>query len=317
MTYTWGEIQILAIQKMFLNNDDITTDDLTDMRADRKYKLYLNAMPAVANEGLLRLMSVGKPLIKKHTLTYNLPDEIYDYQSYETLNVINDDLEIEGNASKAYYFEINNDATIEVYKNISDTWTKIDTITHVSTVAGSYETYKALIDNTSDEEIKLVFKASGYIYSIRNVALYSSNFRYEEEIYDNTKKQKYDLQTLIKDFYEIVSVEYEKDETIGQYNSDFTLEGDNTLIIDSSLKGNFIITYKAYPTKITSTTSDAYKFTIPSEMISLLPLYIASELYKDDDISLATTWRNQFEVSLSEVKIIEEPMEFANNSNWL
>lgn len=317
MSYTWGEIQILSIQKMFLNNTTITTSDLSTMLTDRKYKLYLNSMPAVANEGLLRLMSVGKPLIKKYTLTYNIPDTIYDYQSYDTFSVTNEDVEIEGAMSKACYFEINDDATIEIYKNVSDVWTLLETIDNVSTVAGSYDTYQRLINNDDDEEIKIVFKASDYIYNVRNVAMYNINFRYEDGIYVNARKQKYDLNDLIDDFYSIVSVEHEKNDEKGHYDSDFLLEGDNTLIIDSSRQGNFIITYKAYPTKITSTTSTSYKFTMPSEMISLLPLYIASELYKDDDISLATIWRNQFEISLSEINIIEEPIEFANNNNWL
>ena len=68
MNYTWGEIQILSIKKMFLNNAPISVDDLDSMRNDRKYQLYLNGMPETANEGLLRLMSRGKPLVKKHTL---------------------------------------------------------------------------------------------------------------------------------------------------------------------------------------------------------------------------------------------------------
>ena len=69
MNYTWGEIQILAIQKMFLNNDSIAVSDLSTMRTDRKYEIYLNMMPQLANEGLLRLMSIGNPLIKKYSLT--------------------------------------------------------------------------------------------------------------------------------------------------------------------------------------------------------------------------------------------------------
>jgi hypothetical protein len=89
------------------------------------------------------------------------------------------------------------------------------------------------------------------------------------------------------------------------------------LIIESKLQGNFIITYKAYPDKITDDTEDEYIFTMPSEMISLLPLYIASELYKDDDVAIATAYRNQFEVGLQELKTSHEPLDFADTSGWL
>ena len=102
MTYTWAEIQILSLQKMFLNNTPITVDDLENLKTNKKYQLYLNAMPAIANEGLLRLMTVGKPLIKKYTLSYDTPIEIFDYQSYETYTVLNDDLIISGMKSKSF-----------------------------------------------------------------------------------------------------------------------------------------------------------------------------------------------------------------------
>lgn len=317
MNYTWGEIQLLAIKKMFLNNTPIEVTDLPAMRTDRKYQLYLNAMPEAANEGLLRLMSAGKPLIKKYTLTYEMPDNIFDYQSFDTIFIRNNDFEVYGSNSKAYYFEINNDAIIEIQKKDNNEWVTIRTINHVSDTSGSYQTYKGLIDNTENKEIRLIFKAEEYMYSVRNIALYNISFKNEDEIFNNTKKQKYNLKELINDFYDIVSIEYEKEQKPGQYSSDYTLEEDGILIIDSKRKGNFIITYKAYPTKITLNTPDSYKFTQPSEMIALLPLYIASELYKDDDIALATQYRNQFEIELESLDILNEPMEFANNSNWL
>lgn len=316
MNYTWGEIQILAIQKMFLNNSSISVSDLEKLKEDRKYSLYLNSMPAVANEGLIRLMSTGSPVIKKYTLTHYTPDFMFDYSSYDTHHVNDEDLIIEGKISKSYYFEINNNATIEIQTLIDDTWVTKHSFIHVADVTGSYEKYKGIIDN-EENKTRLVFKQNGYLYSVRNIALYSSKFRLDDDVYENTPKQKYDLSVLIRDFYDIVSIEYERIEKKGIYDSDYTLEGDNTLIIDSKLKGNFIITYKSYPVKITENTQDGFRFNLKPEMISLLPLYIASQLYKDDDISMATIWRNEFEVSLSNLKRIEEPMEFANNSNWL
>lgn len=317
MNYTWGEIQLLAIKKMFLNNTPLEVSDLSDMRDNRKYQLYLNSMPEVANEGLLRLMTRGNPLIKKYTLTYDIPDDAFDYQSFDTLFIRNEYITISGASSKAYYFEVNNSATIEVQINNDGEWVTLTTISHTATVPGAYTTYKGSITNTEDKEIRLVFNSGNYMYSVRNVALYNISFKTDTDIYNNTKKQKYNLKTLISDFYDIVSIEHEKDDTKGSYNSDFTLEGDNTLVIDSELKGNFIITYKAYPVKITLSTADTYVFDMPANMISILPLYIASELYKDDNISMATIYRNQFERELMNIEESEEPLEFANKSNWL
>lgn len=52
---------------------------------------------------------------------------------------------------------------------------------------------------------------------------------------------------------------------------------------------------------ITTETSDDYKFSIPDDACVLIPLYIASQLYKDDDISQATAYRNEFEIGLQEL----------------
>lgn len=53
--------------------------------------------------------------------------------------------------------------------------------------------------------------------------------------------------------------------------------------------------------KIDKTTSSDYKLTLPEDACVLIPLYIASQLYKDDDISQATAYRNEFEVGLQEL----------------
>jgi hypothetical protein len=62
-------------------------------------------------------------------------------------------------------------------------------------------------------------------------------------------------------------------------------------------------------TKIDSTTKDAYEIELPEEACVLIPLYIASQLYKDDDISQATAYRNEFEVGLQDLYINVENQE--------
>lgn len=318
MKYTWADIQVAAIQKMFLNNKSITTDDLENLRQDKKYNLYLNSMPDAANEALIRIMSVGRPIVKKYWLSYNVPEKIYDYSSYDTTTIINEDYVVEGGITKSYYFEINDSATIEIQKlnNETNEWEVLDTIDHVTDNPTGYIVEKGLIDNENNK-IRFVFKSEGYMYSIRNLALYNISFRSEDDVITHTQRIKYDLSTLISDYYELISVEYEQDGKRGQFDKYKLLEGDSTLVIDSVFKGNFILTYKAYPTKITSETDDSYELDISAEMAALIPTYIASELYKDDDISIATVYRNQFETGLLNISRIENPTEFADTCGWL
>lgn len=53
--------------------------------------------------------------------------------------------------------------------------------------------------------------------------------------------------------------------------------------------------------KITADTKDDYELQLPESACVLMPLYMASQLYKDDDISQATAYRNEFEVGLADL----------------
>lgn len=60
---------------------------------------------------------------------------------------------------------------------------------------------------------------------------------------------------------------------------------------------------------IDKNTLDSYEFIIPENACVLIPLYIASQLYKDDDISQATAYRNEFEVGLQDLLVNIENQE--------
>jgi len=47
---------------------------------------------------------------------------------------------------------------------------------------------------------------------------------------------------------------------------------------------------------ITRATPDGYEFKLDNKGVELLPLYMASQLYKDEDVGLASIYRNEFEV---------------------
>lgn len=70
-TLTWGDIQILSIRKMFLNSGNVTKNDLPSMRADNNklYNIYLNAMPAVCNEGINIIIQSGYKIYDRIELT--------------------------------------------------------------------------------------------------------------------------------------------------------------------------------------------------------------------------------------------------------
>lgn len=83
---------------------------------------------------------------------------------------------------------------------------------------------------------------------------------------------------------------------------DYSLEGDDVLVIPGDLQGEYTVWYAAYPKTITNSTEDAEELDLPPEAAVLVPLYIAGELYKDDDLSMATMFRNEFEDGLGKLQ---------------
>ena len=66
---SWGDIQVEALAKMFLNKLPFTVADLPAFRTNKTYSPYLARMPFVANEGLNIILSRGVGLVKRLTLT--------------------------------------------------------------------------------------------------------------------------------------------------------------------------------------------------------------------------------------------------------
>lgn len=79
-----------------------------------------------------------------------------------------------------------------------------------------------------------------------------------------------------------------------------------------------IVYYNTWPEKITQDTEDDYELPLTDDVVVLLPLYMASELYKDDDISVSTIYRNEFEVARQELYNVPDNMDnvFTNESGW-
>lgn len=81
--------------------------------------------------------------------------------------------------------------------------------------------------------------------------------------------------------------------------------------------GEFEYYYNSIPNEIKQDTPDDTKINISPEAASLIPLYMAGELYKDDDLSTATYYRNEFESGLS---LLKKPVagssKFVSNTGW-
>ena len=83
---------------------------------------------------------------------------------------------------------------------------------------------------------------------------------------------------------------------------EWAMEGDSILVLPGTLAGVYTLWYMAYPQTIEVTTADETEIDLPHEAAVLVPLYMAAELYKEDDLSMATVFRNEYEDGLEKLR---------------
>ena len=142
---TWGEIQIIALQKMFAKDEPIKVESLNTLRNDDDCKWYLSAMPAVANEAIQRM----KPYVQN---IYKYDEENKEYKKTE-VDKIDDDTDDD--------FVINypEDACVLIPLYIASQLYKDDDLSQATAYRNEFETgLQDLICNIENQEsIKEVY----------------------------------------------------------------------------------------------------------------------------------------------------------------
>lgn len=98
------------------------------------------------------------------------------------------------------------------------------------------------------------------------------------------EKQRTDLKEVISDFKYVKNIISDKT---------WKMESDEILNTEPAEK-DVIIYYEALPNYVSADTLASTKFNINADCLRYIPLYIAGELYKDDDLTLSTMYMNEF-----------------------
>lgn len=113
-----------------------------------------------------------------------------------------------------------------------------------------------------------------------------------EELEKTAENDKYDLKALFSDYKKFYNINTE-------YSTMWKMLTKNIIKIDGWKQGNIDIYYEAYPKRVTGTMTATTKIDLEETFARLIPLYIAGELYKDDDLTLSTMYMNEFMTSLN------------------
>lgn len=95
--------------------------------------------------------------------------------------------------------------------------------------------------------------------------------------------------------------------------------GQSVLQLPKGVSGTVRVFYDAAPEHITEYTNDAEELPLSDDCNVLIPLYLAGELYKDDDIGMATAYMNEFESRLSSLPANESGVRggsFTSLTGW-
>lgn len=314
MSYTWHDIKLATLQKMFSSNGT------GPIQIDSSTKEYIESMPQAANEGLQLLATAGKFILKSQQIVVRAIKNMLT-NSFERHYVTNGHIEFAFIGAKSYYFTVMGSGitcTITVGEEDpisihSEGETTIESDTQFSVFKGNLE---------NEDSLVTISFTCDYPFEVRNVCLYPYNFPTDDDVPVYEEYIRYHLPDIMESFYQLSENDlYYQGEHGDSYIAadEYYQEADKTLVIPRSQTGIYTIYYKAYPEQITQDTEDDYVLALDPEVAAILPLYMASQLYKDDDNAIATVYRNEFEVAfdrLSQKANIQRKEEFVSEYGW-
>ena len=321
---TWKDIKYTTLQKMFS-----ITGSSTSIPNDSATMEYVNAMPQACNEALQLLTTAGKFIIKEYQYINYPFDNMLGKDLFRTYSIVNDYKIFAIDGAKSYYFKLSGKPTsCKLFvgdREVIDFFAESEE--EVATVNG-FQTFKGNVPEvewTEEEEPSTIVSLridARYPVNVMNVCFYDCDFESDADVPPYERYIKIKMDEAVSDFYQIAPAElYDLGVSGDQYivAEKYFQEADKTLVIERNRPGIYVIHYRAYPQHITLDTPDTTELSLDPEVAALIPLYMASQLYKDDDNSIATVYRNEFEVgreALSQGALIPKKEKFIPSSGW-
>ena len=310
---TWKDIKYATLQKMFS-----ITGSQTEIPSDSATMEYVNAMPQACNEALELLATAGKFIIKEY-MYFNYPfDNLLKDAAFKTETIVNDTKTYEAIGAQSYYFKI------QGTPRSCKLFIGEEEVTDFEVDNVNFVIYKGNVPYTGEEEdttVRLIIEADSPVF-VSNVCFYGCKFASDDVVPQYENFIRLELSKILPDFYQLAPAELY---SLGYTGNDYIVadkyfqEADKTLVIPREKQGIYIIHYRAYPQFITLDTPDEEEMALDPEVAAIIPLYMASQLYKDDDLSTSTVYRNEWEVAfekLSQGALVPKKEKFIPSSGW-
>ena len=165
----------------------------------------------------------------------------------------------------------------------------------------NYSTYINMAPDVMNE--LMVILNNRVLINIDTITIKLDDANLEKYLIDDNSAFVFDIKEYMKDneidnylYTEVIQHTYIKRDNLLFEEQDGKLYIDKRFMDRNSL--TLTIKYRIIPERFTTTTPWSTLIDLPYNICSIVPLYLASELYKDDDISMSTAYRNQFQTEL-------------------
>lgn len=249
-----------------------------------KQKDYTYKIPLFLDQAQ-KLVATIKKIVKAKPISHNMPCNILQSPLYQhdIVQHLTSDQTYQATGATAYFFEVDDVATVYIEEQINGVWTVLSTLSNTLINAGQFTPFKGLImANSPTNAIRIRFSgASGYNH--RNRALFNFPFSDVSRI---PNYERYVLYTMPDDFYQLNKVILKGNIANSQpYENtcDFFWEKKNIIAIGYYNVAEYSIEYFAYPSDITTATDNDYEFEIDTDAQEALPYYAAAQLMLKED----------------------------------
>ena len=206
----------------------------------------------------------------------------------------NEDKYLLGSSSaKAYYFEVDNDATVYI-EDYDGSWNTLKTVSATST--GGFTAYKGIVTPTANATASRIRFSGSYYYNIINTALYDQTFELDADVPVYRPYVKIDLPD---DFGILVDVVVETTQNYF-HTPDYKMENNSDLYVAYAFTGSLRVNYRPIPA-LTTTLTDSVSLD-DYTAVSVLPYGLAAKLLIHEDLTKADYFEQKYQEALFKIK---------------
>lgn len=282
----------------------------------------LEDIPAFFHAAQRAIVQVNalRPLCAILEIYENCPENIATAGGFRTIEHAGEDLIIEAEGAKAYYFEAKGcgGCVIEVFDG--EEWVRVDEITFDCTKFEAKRGFVKLDDEFVSLPTRMRF-IGDYVYSVRNCAFFDKVYSPRaEDIPSYAEFIRYDLRELVNNF-----LSFADRPLVGDYerlNAGYVLESNGVIRVPRELCRELKIKYKRLPARLEyrdKPTEDEREIELDADLCELLPLLVAAYIWADEGDGKYALYLELYRERAAEIERRErskEPCEYKIVGGW-